>query len=256
MKKAIYLLLLLMTGVSTLASVIEVDGLQKQTTEYEQEIESLKSSIDELNTTIKEKDAENYKLTAENEVNTAKITELAEVISSKNESIYDLREQLKLQQEKEAKAIEENLVVVFDRNDVTKPSNLTSSKLSKALKGTALEQLADTYVRLEKETGINALFLSALTAWESNWGKSNFAVNLNNIGGVKNPDGNGYRYFASKSLCLEYMANFLSASYLNPNGKYYNGKSVAGISVNYNFGSESWVNGIVNVAEGLVLKAR
>lgn len=245
MKKAIYLLLLASSATLFIALADqkqEVEGLKKQTTEYEQLLQDKDGKIKELEQIIGSNNAE-LKDYGE------KVNELVQVIEDKNIKIFDLRDHIE-NEKKNTKPI------VFNPEDVSIPSNLSVEQLQKALCGTALETLASTYIELEEEKGINAIFLAALTAWESGWGRSDFAVNKNNVGGVKNPNANGYRCFASKDACVEYIANFLSMSYLDPNGKHYNGKSISGISIKYNFGEEEWINGITSVAYKIASSAK
>ena len=254
MKKAIYLLCVSILGITILYTGGEhtkkVESLEAQITEYKQEIQKLESQVNV-------KDAKIFELASISDVRGDKIEELAQIVSDKNDKIVELRKQLKLKQEEEERQRLATMSVVFDPNDVTKPSNITAERLAKALSGDGknLQSLASKFVEIEQTHGINAIYLASKTAWESGWATSPMAVNQNNIGGVKNPGGNSYRTFASKEACLDYIADFLSISYLDKNGKYYNGTSVSAIAQMYNFGDEDWIKGITSIGYGIMAKA-
>lgn len=252
MKKAKYFLYfgLIAVLVAWALKVQEVKDLQKQTSIYEQQIVK-------LNNTIKQQQAKVFELSSLNELQEQDLVALKNIIDVKRDTIIDLRKKLKLQQEQEEKAKLASAKATFDLNNVTIPSNITAEKLEMAIAqvNPTFAKLAPKFVELEKAYGINAIYLASKTAWESGWGTSDQAIYKNNIGGVKNPGGYDYRTFASKEACLDYIAKFLSISYLDENGTYYNGKSVSGISQMYNFGDVEWTNGIISIAHGLVAKA-
>ena len=252
MKKAIYLLgvSVLLTGVihAAVLSDNQLVEMKEQVAQYEAQVAEL-SNVKRLN------EAKIFELTNVNTDLKAKVEKYVSIVNVKDDTIKDLQQQLKVQQKEEERARLLSVKAVFDANDVTKPSNVGVERLTKALKGTNLEPLAPKFVEIEKTHGINAIYLAAKSAWESGWATSDQAIYKNNIGGVKNPGGNGYRTFASKEACLDYIADFLSISYLNEDGKYYNGKSVKGISQNYNFGDQDWIDGVTSVGIGLEAKA-
>lgn len=243
MKKAIYFLMLSAT-VLFVACVLgqqEVKTLKYQTIDYLHIIEHLEEQHDLDSAII-------FELESELEYTKTQQKRLKNMIENQVKTIMELTEYQK-----------ENIAdgVNLDTNDVTIVSNIGAKELEMALIGQnkKLSHLAPKYVEIEKKYGINALFLAGLTAWESGWGTSDYAIYKNNIGGVKNPGGNDYRAFTSQEACLEYIASFLSMSYLDENGKYYNGKSIKGIAEMYNFGDEEWIKGITSVARGLKSKA-
>ena len=145
---------------------------------------------------------------------------------------------------------------VYNPNDLTTLSNVTSTKLEKALDGTNLDGLGYAYKQAEKEYGVNALFLIGLTAHESGWGRSRRAVEDNNLSGfsVYNNNSEGAA-FKSKFDCIMMTARLIKQDYLNKEGKHHRGTSVASISKMYVDGNnevnQEWCNNINSIANDL-----
>jgi uncharacterized FlgJ-related protein len=70
--------------------------------------------------------------------------------------------------------------------------------------------------------------LTAISALESSWGKSDLAKRKNNIFGLKTK-----KYFDTKTQCIDETASFLSQHYLSEDGKYFNGYTLEAINVRY-----------------------
>lgn len=152
--------------------------------------------------------------------------------------------------------------LVYDPNNLLVKSNVTVEQMKKALKGTSLENAASSYVEAEQVTGINAFYLAALSAHESNWGNSNIAKTKNNITGFQayNHNTSAAKVFESYSDCMLYTANYLKENYLTAGGKYYNGVSIRAVNTRYcldDYGnaSYSWSTGISKIANTLLEKA-
>ncbi|NCB02966.1 MAG: hypothetical protein EOM67_12475, partial [Spirochaetia bacterium] len=79
------------------------------------------------------------------------------------------------------------------------PSNLTADELRKGLLY-ELKEYAEEFIQAEKETGINAVFLSSVAALESGWGRSDVSVKRNNLFGWT--ASSGYKVFDSKEECI------------------------------------------------------
>lgn len=102
--------------------------------------------------------------------------------------------------------------------------------------GTPLAGLAETYLEAQEMWGINALFLMAHSALESNWGASALARDKNNIYGFKAYDRDPYYYgstFACKEDCIHYVSGYIRAAYLNGDGVYFKGPNLAGMNRHY-----------------------
>ena len=164
--------------------------------------------------------------------------------------------------------------IVWDPNDVTKTSNLTSAQLTSILnshgggKGGAKNFVpySQALISAEQKYHVNALFLVAVNAWESGWMKSPISKACNNLGGVtesashpsngcgSNP-GHKFAYFNSVGEYIDYHANLLHSSYLTEGGAYYNGKAVSDVQKKYcplsDSGCERWASGVTSIGNSL-----
>lgn len=129
--------------------------------------------------------------------------------------------------------------------DLTEPSGFSAEQLSAGLKG-GLSAFAEDFAAAEREYGVNAVFLAALAAHESGWGKHCFKPN--NIFGWSG------KSFDSKSECIDFVASRLAEKYLSEEGRCFHGKSLYGVNVSYN-GNESWVNAVAGIMAKISEKA-
>ena len=135
-----------------------------------------------------------------------------------------------------------------DERDLTMPCGLSEEELAAGLRG-KLILLAPEFIAAEEKYGVNAVFLAAVAALESGWGKSCFR--RNNIFGWSG------KSFDSKEECIDFVASKIAEHYLSVEGKYYNGKTVAGVNTCYN-GNAFWeqkVSGIMAMIEKKAAKA-
>lgn len=244
MKKIFYSIGLSIVAFIPVASAMtevlgHTNALEEENNIYNEEIKELKLELE---------NKDSYILECEDSISSydVKLAEYVNIVNVSMDRITELENLLEAQQKSRK--------IVFDPADVTIPSNVSVEELTLALSGTNLEPLAYKFVEIEENKGINAIYLASKTAWESGWGTSNFAVSRNNLGGVKNRDGKGFRTFPSQEACLDYISDFLVSSYLNENGKYYNGKSIHGIAQKYNLGEQTWIDGITSIGHSLVSK--
>ncbi len=128
-------------------------------------------------------------------------------------------------------------VYAFQNLDLTTKSELSADELRNGLRG-ELKNYAEDFIEAEETYGVNALFLAAISAWESGWGKSCFRPN--NIFGWSG------KSFDSKEECIDFVASKIAEHYLSENGKYYRGKTVAAVNRCYN-GTELWERKIVGI---------
>lgn len=91
--------------------------------------------------------------------------------------------------------------------------------------------LAEDVVRICKEHGVNAEFIIAVMRWEKR-------PDLHNYFGWTGSDGKLIRY-ETDVACLESVIPKIKKNYLDPEGKYYNGATVEGVSIFYN-NSDFW----------------
>lgn len=117
--------------------------------------------------------------------------------------------------------------------DITNPSAVTAYELNQVFRNTPMHDLGAAFVQAELETGVNAIFLSAIAAHESSWGRSALAAEKNNLFGfgAYDHDPNLAMSFASKSACVIHVANFLRTHYID--GSYARGHAIADINKLY-----------------------
>ena len=140
----------------------------------------------------------------------------------------------------------------FNPYNLLEVSNVTREQMYTILEGTALQTLSNGYVYMEEVYGINALFLVAISAYESGWGRSELAMTHNNLGGLKANDGS-WAYFNDWFECLSYKADLLYHQYLSVDGAYYNGTSTWSINARY-CEEDYWADNINAIAYELLNK--
>ena len=135
--------------------------------------------------------------------------------------------------------------IAFTPYDVTISSGVTVNDLRKVVPET-MKDIVNDIVYYSNQYGVNELFLTSIIRLESGNNTSTMAQNKNNLGGIRNKSGN-YHSFSSKQNCIEYMAKLLSNDYLNESGKYYNGKSIESVCINYN-GTHEWCSQVESIS--------
>ena len=90
-------------------------------------------------------------------------------------------------------------------------SGLSREDIELLLKGSNIEQCANTIYECEKIYGVNAYFALGIAKLESGWGKSDAAIYRNNLFGIMGS--NGLKYFDSKEECVEYWFDLISGYY-------------------------------------------
>ncbi len=157
--------------------------------------------------------------------------------------------------------------VVWNPQDVTEKSNITSAQLVKVLNahgGNAKNFIpyATGLVTAENKYSVNVFFLLGVEALESGWVTSAIAKSCNNLGGVcqssahpSNGCGSNsncsFAYFSSVNEFVDYHASMLHKNYLTPGGSYYHGKSPSAVVTNYCPGCSDWPSSVVSIANGL-----
>jgi hypothetical protein len=103
---------------------------------------------------------------------------------------------------------------------IEEPCGLSTEELEAVLKG-ELKNYAQEFLWAEEDYGVSATFLCAVAAAESGWGEHRFKTN--NIFGF------GQKEFLSIPHCIDYVAWYLRKNYINENGRYYRGGTIADI---------------------------
>lgn len=146
----------------------------------------------------------------------------------------------------------QEVYVNYNPYNLLEPSNITREQAYQILEGTALQSLSNAYVYMEELYGVNAIWLMALNAEESGWGRSGLAISNNNLGGVKSRDG-GWATFSDWGDCLEFITNMIRYEYLSEDGLFYNGVSIWDVNTKYCEGTQ-WAENLNAIAYSLLNK--
>lgn len=130
-------------------------------------------------------------------------------------------------------------------SELTKPCGLTEEELASRLLY-ELPQYAGDFLAAEEKHGVNACFLAAIASLESGHGR--YCFKPNNIFGWSG------KSFESVPECIDYVAEKLATNYLDPEGKYYRGGTIADIGKVYCPGREEWVTKVTGIYEKLLEK--
>ena len=114
--------------------------------------------------------------------------------------------------------------------DVSKPSGVTVSDLKLVTQGN-LVGLEDSFLKAEKDYGVNCLFVMAIASLESANGTMCFKPN--------NMFGFGSSGFSSKAECIDVVSKALAQNYLSPGGSLYSGKTISDVNKRY-AASSTW----------------
>lgn len=112
--------------------------------------------------------------------------------------------------------IQENLETITQftlSSPIKSESGLTISDIAHLLEGTNMEGYEYLYYNAEKVHGINAYFMLAVSQLESGWGKSDAALNSNNLFGIKTKKST-IKYFSSKDECCDYWVSLIERVYI------------------------------------------
>ena len=131
--------------------------------------------------------------------------------------------------------------------DLSEPCGLSEQELAGKLKY-ELVQYAEDFLDAENEHGVNACFLAAVASLESGHGR--YCFRPNNIFGWSG------KSFDSVPDCIDYVAEKLKKNYIDPNGKYYRGGTIADIGKIYCPGNEDWVRLVSSIFEKLSEKPK
>ena len=126
--------------------------------------------------------------------------------------------------------------VGINSNNLTVKSNITVEEFNKVfdyIGQPQMKKLSKAFVNAEHKYGVNALFLAGIVAQESLWSKRPAGDGTNLTGYcVYTKDCNG-KTFNSYYSNIMATAKLLSEQYLNPKGRYYNGKSMIAVNELY-----------------------
>lgn len=153
------------------------------------------------------------------------------------------------------------------------PSGLTKEDFIKVLSNNPndtnkiFEQHAETFYDIEKNYGVNGLFIAAIGIHESNWGTSNISLQKKNLFGYGAYDSSAYEssyIFESYKYGIDMLAKVMAKYYLNEpeteifgdeiaTGIYYNGPTVSGVNVRY-ASDQNWATRVYEIMVSLYEK--
>ena len=186
------------------------------------------------------------------------IDSLNNAISIQNENIQSLYEDIIIIQDEiesivieptvdesatNKKTVEEEPAVAVNLTDITKPSNLTADQLNSIIDEqlstigesyTKFSGMGESLVKMEQETGVNALFCLSVGSLESGHGTSYAAESKNNLFGLIGNSGN-LMSFDSVDDCVMYWGELIRDNYMD-NGR----TTVSSIQSKYCPGSSTW----------------
>lgn len=199
-----------------------------------------------------------------NKMNFKTFTQLTdEIIKEKEKAIKE-----EIDRQLEAEKIRKNSVN-FNSMDVTELSNLKVNELEDILNSNnewqGLTSYAKYFIEAEELYNINALFICAIAAQESGWGKRPAGDGTNLTGyAVYTSSSNGTTFNSIRHNILA-TTELIANEYVNPNGKYHtvwndynNGKSIYEINVKYCLKQDmkttdfNWSNSIYKIANSLL----
>lgn len=153
------------------------------------------------------------------------------------------------------------------------PSGLTKEDFIKVLSNNPndtnkiFEQHAEAFYDIEKNYGVNGLFIAAIGIHESNWGTSNISLQKKNLFGYGAYDSSAYEssyIFESYKYGIDMLAKVMAKYYLNEpeteifgdeiaTGIYYNGPTVSGVNVRY-ASDQNWATRVYEIMVSLYEK--
>ena len=178
------------------------------------------------------------------------------------ETIYRNAEENKIEEKETTKTKQELISTLNFQVKLNKPSGLTLEQFKKVLKddkdeNKIFENNAEYFYYIEKQYNINGIFVASIGVHESNWGKSNIALQKNNLFGYGAYDSNPYNgayNFSNYSESIDLISRVFVKYYINPKGTsiyggekavgtYYNGSNLSGINKKYASDS-NWANAV------------
>lgn len=118
-----------------------------------------------------------------------------------------------------------------------------AAAIATTIPGSPLTGLGQTFVDAGRASGVNAFFLAALSAWETNWGANEDATARNNMFGY------GSLSFDSPQDSIARLVPAIKADYLTAGGRFDNGPTLSGMAPNYAAGSDGWADGIATIMQ-------
>lgn len=191
------------------------EEVKKSNEELRNVNDDLQAQLDEALKKTEELEEEKTKVEQSLRSTTEEIKELEKVKSEEAKKIAEEKQKQQEVKKKEPTTPSKPAVVVKPSysSSYTINSSVTTIRvndgatLEKGLKGN-LKGLGNAFVSAGKKYGVDPVFLAAIAAQESGWGK--FDHGRNNIFGLQS----GKMSFSSKAACIDYAASLLAKNYI------------------------------------------
>lgn len=134
--------------------------------------------------------------------------------------------------------------VDFDLNqtiDISGPQ--LAAAIAATVPGSPLTGLGQAFVDAGRGSNVNAYFLAALAAWETNWGAGERYVQSKNVfdyGGIT---------YDSETDSINRLTPLIKADFLTPGGRFYNGATLNGIAPGYGDGTTDWAESVATIMQ-------
>lgn len=140
----------------------------------------------------------------------------------------------------------ENVKIMRDMNlsirtGLSKKDFITLVNNVKYFKGTAIQSNAGFIWECCKTYNVNEIFILAVFAQESGWGKDKKHIATNNYGSMMH--GGKLIQYASAQEGMEANIKHLGENYLSKNGRFYNGPTLDGVKTKY-CPTDPWTEGV------------
>ena len=159
---------------------------------------------------------------------------------------------------------------VNEEMQLNKPSGLLESDFEKVFSDNSsdsnniFKENYKSFYEIESKYDINGVFVAAIAIHESNWGRSNIAVDKKNLFGYGAYDATPYESavtFDTYEEGINTVAEWLAQNYLNEsgtvlpngetaNGRYYNGPTVKGVNARYAT-DQNWSNRVFSLMQDI-----
>jgi hypothetical protein len=143
-------------------------------------------------------------------------------------------------------------------SDLKQTANVTGGQLDTAIDAISPESpligLGDTWIDVQNNRNINAIYMVAHAALESAWGESDIAQEKQNIYGFDARDicpAECADEYASFEQCIRQVMEYIDNEYLTPGGTYYEGATLRGMNVHYATDNQ-WAEKIASIMNDIV----
>ena len=136
--------------------------------------------------------------------------------------------------------------ILLNLDDITLKSNAAEYQLNDLLQESSMKGLGWECLKAEREYGVNAIALIILTALETEAVEQGAEVRYVIKDRIGEAD---FLVFETYEECIDYCARILGEEYLNPNGRFFTGRSFAAVYTELTGDSEGAENAASDAAE-------